>query len=488
MKNCKKLVKLCGLVMIIFTLTTSTAVYGVESANIDINYNGKKELVIGKEKSFNYDFQCREESYVDEFGCEYPPTTVCDEISDVISTEIYLNDNTTYIFDLKQSGAFVIPKLQYKLVVGKEVDTTVNKIKDIEYVISWEGPERQTYVGENGQIVTIWDAEEDRKYRTFTLSKGKHYIALEFFSDDDYFSNISGTYSIMPLSLDEEYVSSISSQKPVLSKSKSTYSSVSLKWNELEGVEKYQVYYSTKKDSGYKRYATYNKDTKTTTVKGLATGKTYYFKVRGYTTVDKKNIYTKYSNIISEKTKIKAPTSVYVEKNTYNSLKVTWKGVDGATYYELHRREGDKGSWKKIKTYTKDVREAKVTSLKTGTYYHFKVRARRYSGDDAVYSSYSNVDYARPQLSKPIITVTKKNSSSVKVSWKAISGANGYQLYYAVGNGTYKKVYTASSKETDVLVYSLKKGKTYGYKVRAYRNVDGKKVYSSFSAVVKKKM
>lgn len=134
--------------MIIFILTTSTAIYGVESTNVDINYNGKKELVIGKEKSFNYDFQCREESYVDEFGCEYPPTTVCDEISDVISTEIYLNDNTTYIFDLKQnerlqSGASVIPKLQYKLVVGKEVDTTVNKIKDIEYVISWEGPERQ---------------------------------------------------------------------------------------------------------------------------------------------------------------------------------------------------------------------------------------------------------------------------------------------------------------------------------------------------------
>ena len=30
----------------------------------------------------------------------------------------------------------------------------------------------------------------------------------------------------------------------------------------------------------------------------------------------------------------------------------------------------------------------KVTSLKIGTYYYFKVRAKIYSGDDAVYSSY----------------------------------------------------------------------------------------------------
>lgn len=91
-------------------------------------------------------------------------------------------------------------------------------------------------------------------------------------------------------------------------------------------------------------------------------------------------------------------------------------------------------------------------------------------------------------MNKPSITVTKKSSNSVKVSWKAISGANGYQLYYAVGSGKYSKIYTATSKETDVLVHSLKKGSTYGYKVRAYRNVDGKKVYSNFSTIVKKKM
>ena len=84
--------------------------------------------------------------------------------------------------------------------------------------------------------------------------------------------------------------------------------------------------------------------------------------------------------------------------------------------------------------------------------------------------------------------MTKKNSSSVKISWKSISGANGYQLYFAQGSGAYKKLITVGSKEKSVLVYSLTKGKTYGYKVRAYRVVNKQNVYSSFSKIVKKKM
>lgn len=63
---------------------------------------------------------------------------------------------------MKQNGSNVVPNLEYRLVVGREIDSVTNKIKDIEYVITWEGPERKTYVGEDGQIYIIRDAEEDR--------------------------------------------------------------------------------------------------------------------------------------------------------------------------------------------------------------------------------------------------------------------------------------------------------------------------------------
>ena len=280
----------------------------------------------------------------------------------------------------------------------------------------------------------------------------------------------------------------IKKQKTTLDVSNSTYSSVSLGWKEMQDVDGYQVYYSTKKDSGFKKYATYDSEVTSATVKGLTTGKTYYFKVRGMKVENNANVYTKFSDVVSKKLKLNAPKNLYVARDTYNSLKVTWEKSSGATYYELYRREGDKGSWKKIKTYKKDVKEAKVTSLKTGTYYYFKLRAKRYSGDDAVYSSYSNIDYAKPQLNKPTITVTKKSSSSVNVSWKSISGANGYQLYQATGSGAYKRTKTVNSKTKSITVKSPKKGNTYGYKERANLVVNKQNVYSSFSKIVKKKM
>ena len=80
-----------------------------------------------------------------------------------------------------------------------------------------------------------------------------------------------------------------------------------------------------------------------------------------------------------------------------------------------------------------------------------------------------------------------KNSgkSAVTVSWKKVSGATGYEIYRSTRKSSgYKKVKTISKGST--LSYKntkLKKGKTYYYKVRAYKKVNGKKVYGSYSSV-----
>jgi lactocepin len=78
----------------------------------------------------------------------------------------------------------------------------------------------------------------------------------------------------------------------------------------------------------------------------------------------------------------------------------------------------------------------------------------------------------------------------VSVTWKKVDGATGYKIYRAnSASGKYKVVKTIKSGKTVKWTNSkLKKGKTYRYKIKAYRTVDGKKVYSpSYSAVVKAK-
>lgn len=89
-----------------------------------------------------------------------------------------------------------------------------------------------------------------------------------------------------------------------------------------------------------------------------------------------------------------------------------------------------------------------------------------------------------------VTTTTKAAKGSVKVSWKK-SGSydvDSYRIYRASSkDGTYKLVKEVKGTETSVKLStkSLKTGKTYYYKVRGVKTIDGKKVYTSYSSQVK---
>ena len=96
-------------------------------------------------------------------------------------------------------------------------------------------------------------------------------------------------------------------------------------------------------------------------------------------------------------------------------------------------------------------------------------------------------------VSKPAkvtkLTVTSKKKK-VTLKWKKNSKATGYEIYRATKkNGKYKKIKTI--KKASVVKFTdskVKKGKTYYYKVRAYKTVKGNKANGKFSAVRKVKI
>lgn len=103
--------------------------------------------------------------------------------------------------------------------------------------------------------------------------------------------------------------------------------------------------------------------------------------------------------------------------------------------------------------------------------------ARSNSGDDSATK-------AKPTLSKPALKATAGAKKAV-LKWNKISEANGYIVYSAASkNGKYKAVKTIKKAGTLTFMQKkLKKGKTYYYKVRAYRTVGGRKVISPESAI-----
>ena len=76
---------------------------------------------------------------------------------------------------------------------------------------------------------------------------------------------------------------------------------VSLSWKEVSGVTGYVVYMSESKDGTYKKLGATTK--LSCTVKNLQKGKTYYFKVKAYTRVDGKNVYSEATKVIKVKIK-----------------------------------------------------------------------------------------------------------------------------------------------------------------------------------------
>lgn len=85
-------------------------------------------------------------------------------------------------------------------------------------------------------------------------------------------------------------------------------------------------------------------------------------------------------------------------------------------------------------------------------------------------------------LKKPQIQLRRYSKGRIEISWKAVPGADKYQLYiYDSSKKKYVLRLTKGSRVKSVMHSGLKAGKTYRYKIRAYKVVSGKKVYSSFS-------
>ena len=194
------------------------------------------------------------------------------------------------------------------------------------------------------------------------------------------------------------------------------------------------------------------------------------------------NKYLKIDSSNQQSPTLSKPT-VKVSSNSYNSNKLSWNKVTGSSGYEVLRATSKTGTYKLVKTITSGSTVSYTdTKLATGKTYYYKVRAYRTVDKKKVYSSYSSVVSAKPVLKTPSVKLTS-GSKKATIKWEKISGASGYEVYRATSkSGKYSKIKTITKNSTVSYVNSsLTKNKTYYYKVRAYRTVNGKKIYSSYS-------
>lgn len=261
------------------------------------------------------------------------------------------------------------------------------------------------------------------------------------------------------------------------------YKTIQVSWSSVDNADGYMVYRRTETGS-WKKIADQVTDISYKDQKAV-TGRVYYYTVRAYSYTWGGKTVSSYNKdgVIGKATLGKVKIATAASEN-YNTIRVTWNKVFGANGYRVYRSTSKNGKYTSIGSTAKN---SAVTFLDkkavTGTTYYYKVRAYRNVNGKKVYGSYSIAVKGKAVLSAPSLSVGSTSKTAV-LEWSRVKAADGYQVYASASkNGKYTRIKT--TKGTGMTEEKLATGKTRYYKVRAYRKVNGKAVYGSFSKVKK---
>ncbi|MEE1320972.1 MAG: bacterial Ig-like domain-containing protein [Acutalibacteraceae bacterium] len=174
-------------------------------------------------------------------------------------------------------------------------------------------------------------------------------------------------------------------------------------------------------------------------------------------------------------------TSKITASQTITTITLKWSKVTGADGYRVYKYNSKTKKYEYYKSTTST--SLKISKLKEGTAYKYKVRA--YTKDDGtIYGEYSKVFETATKCKTPSITKLTTTKGKASYTWSNVSGESGYQVYYSTKKDSgYKKVASYKANTTKGSKSKLTSGKTYYFKVRAYKKTASGTVYSAWSSV-----
>ena len=231
---------------------------------------------------------------------------------------------------------------------------------------------------------------------------------------------------------------------------------IKLTWGEVEDAVKYEVYRATSKTGKYSRRTTTTNLSFTNT--NAEAGKTYYYKVRA---IAADGSYAE-SKILSRTCDLARPVTSISNTASSGYPKLTWDAVGGAVSYKVYRATSKTGEYKLMKTTTST--SYTNSTAEVGKTYYYKVMA--VASKSAANSAYSSVKSRTCDL--PRTTVTLSNDAAtgkISVSWKAISGARGYEIFKSTDGENYYLLDTVTG--TSLVDTASVAGEVCYYQVRA---------------------
>ncbi|MGN0356683.1 MAG: transglutaminase domain-containing protein [Blautia sp.] len=271
---------------------------------------------------------------------------------------------------------------------------------------------------------------------------------------------------------------------------------VKISWKQVSGTDGYELYRSEDPQAAEEDWMLVKTIKQNDIVQynntGLEKGKTYYYKMRSYRiNADETITRSEYSNVAYMPSTV-IFTNVY--SNSSNRVRLLWEEVKGAHGYQIWRKSsgedyrvvktlGDRGN--ELTNDQGEVTAYSNTGLEAGKTYTYRMRAFAIQDGKKIYGVYSDETEVVVMPEAPILKVSSPKTGRAALSWNAIEGASGYQIWRAEKEkGSYSIVKSITdSKVTSYTNSGLESGKTYYFKIRAYINTEGKKTFGEYSQV-----
>lgn len=145
---------------------------------------------------------------------------------------------------------------------------------------------------------------------------------------------------------------------------------------------------------------------------------------------------------------------------------------------------GDNAAYRSVRVMVKGTKQDEVKDSKPATKPSEPATAPSTTQPTTKPSTTKNTETVKPK--KTSIKKLSKGKKKFTVTWAKVSGVKGYQIQYSSDKKlkkNNKSVTVTKQKTTKATVKKLKSKKKYYVRVRTYKTVNGKKIYSPWSKV-----
>ncbi|MCC8182129.1 MAG: hypothetical protein LIO45_04005, partial [Clostridiales bacterium] len=270
----------------------------------------------------------------------------------------------------------------------------------------------------------------------------------------------SGSVSGISNSVDVNYRYQLPS--PTITQTYCAVTGVRLAWSKVSLADSYNIYRRDSGGTAWTKLGTVSSDTLTWLDTTAVEGKTYEYVVRACDGAVL-STYQRTGTAVTYQPKFSLASATQIS----GGVKLTWAVSSSYDQYKIYRRVGYSGSWSLVTT----ISDASVTSyldnatFSSGTTYSYTI----IGVSDGVKDNYDPYGIQLTWMDAPELVSAASYKTGMRVTWKEISGVDGYRVYRKESTG-WKRIATVSGSST-VTYYDSEAsavGTTYTYTVRAY--------------------